>query len=232
MSGHLYFVAYATHGRVMEKPAVCSLHCEDNYPVISCAQVALPIDLSSLQQELTSLLQQTWLEHVNHNDYSGGWDVLPLRCKREHVGAHPVLQGFAIADGEDWQDLPALKRSPAIRAFLQTLRCPLKSVRLMRLKAGAEIKPHRDYGLSLAYNEARLHLSLQTSEKIHFYVNHQRVPMGAGELWYINADQEHAVHNRGDEDRINLVIDSVANDWLREQVTLGWQQRKSQSGQA
>ena len=99
----------------------------------------------------------------------------------------------------------------------------------MRLKAGAEIKPHRDYGLSLEYGEARLHLSLQTSDKIYFYVNHQRVPMNAGELWYINADQEHAVQNLGNEDRINLVVDCVANDWLRERLVLGWQQNISQS---
>ncbi|ARU27700.1 aspartyl/asparaginyl beta-hydroxylase domain-containing protein [Cellvibrio sp. PSBB006] len=213
----------------MEVPIACSSHDLDKSLVISCAQVPCHVRLLAMQDELAQLMQQPWVDHVNRKDYSGGWDVLPLRCQRVHVDAHPVLQGFAIANGEDWQDLPVLARCPAIKAFLQTLRCPLKSVRLMRLKAGAEIKPHRDYGLSLEHGEARLHLSLQTSDKIHFYVNHQRVPMGAGELWYINADQEHAVQNLGDEDRINLVIDCVANDWLREQVTLGWHHGRGQS---
>jgi mannose-6-phosphate isomerase-like protein (cupin superfamily) len=211
----------------MEITAACSSNDFDSPPVISCAKLPCHVDLPALQDELARLLEATgvsWVDHVNRKDYSGGWDVLPLRCQRVHAEAHPVLQGFAIANGEDWQDLPVLITCPAIKAFLQTLKCPLKSVRLMRLKAGAEIKPHRDYGLSLEYGEARLHLSLQTSNQIHFYVNHQRVPMNAGELWYINADQEHAVQNQGSEDRINLVIDCVADNWLREKVMSGWPQ--------
>jgi mannose-6-phosphate isomerase-like protein (cupin superfamily) len=211
----------------MEITAACSSNDFDSPPVISCAKLPCHVDLPALQVELARLLEATgvsWVDHVNRKDYSGGWDVLPLRCQRVHAEAHPVLQGFAIANGEDWQDLPVLITCPAIKAFLQTLKCPLKSVRLMRLKAGAEIKPHRDYGLSLEYGEARLHLSLQTSTKIRFLINGQDVPMREGELWYINADQIHAVQNLGDEDRINLVIDCIANAWLQEQIRAAWQQ--------
>jgi mannose-6-phosphate isomerase-like protein (cupin superfamily) len=212
----------------MEIPAACSSNDVNQFVVISCAPIACHVDLPALQGELAQLLSQSWVDHVNHNDYRGGWDILPLRCQRKHTDAHPIMQSFAITDGDDWQDLPVLATCPAISAFLQTLRCPLKAVRLMRLKAGAEIKPHRDHGLSLEYGEARLHLSLQTSDNIRFYVNQQRVPMKAGELWYINADQEHAVQNPGNEDRINLVIDCVANAWLQEQVMVGWQQKMGQ----
>ena len=211
----------------MEITAACSSNDLDSPPVISCAKLPCHVDLLALQDELARLLEATgvsWVDHVNRKDYSGGWDVLPLRCQRVHAEAHPVLQGFAIANGEDWQDLPVLITCPAIKAFLQTLKCPLKSVRLMRLKAGAEIKPHRDHGLSLEYGEARLHLPLQTSTKIRFLVNGQDVPMREGELWYINADQIHAVQNLGDEDRINLVIDCIANAWLQEQIRAAWQQ--------
>jgi mannose-6-phosphate isomerase-like protein (cupin superfamily) len=175
-------------------------------------------------------LQRPWVDHVNQQDYRGGWDVLPLRCQRQHVDAHPILQGFAIACGEEWQDLPILDACPVIHKFLEKLQCPLKSARLMRLKAGAEIKPHCDQGLSIEFGEARLHLPIQTSDDILFLVNNQPVPMRAGELWYINADQEHAVYNRGVEDRINLVIDCVANAWLREKIIAGFSSRKDDSG--
>jgi quercetin dioxygenase-like cupin family protein len=47
------------------------------------------------------------------------------------------------------------------------------------------------------------------------------VPMRAGELWYINADQEHSVQNLGEEDRINLVMDCAANDWLYKAICSG-----------
>jgi mannose-6-phosphate isomerase-like protein (cupin superfamily) len=182
---------------------------------ISAALVFRCHNLAGLQSELVDLLKHGWVDHVNRKDYAGGWDVLPLRCQREYADAHPVLQSFAIESTEEWQDLPVLKVCPSINAFLQGVQCPLKAVRLMRLKAGAEIKPHRDRGLSLEHGEARLHLPLQTSNKIHFRVNGHEVPMRAGELWYINADQEHSVQNLGDEDRINLVIDCEANKWLK-----------------
>lgn len=186
---------------------------------ISAALVFRCHNLAGLQSELVDLLEHGWVDHVNRRDYIGGWDVLPLRCQREYADAHPVLQSFAIESTDEWQDLPVLNVCPSINAFLQSVQCSLKAVRLMRLKAGAEIQPHRDRGLSLEYGEARLHLPLQTSNKIHFFVNGREVPMRAGELWYINADQEHSVQNLGDEDRINLVIDCEANDWLKDAIS-------------
>jgi hypothetical protein len=187
-------------------------------PVVAFARIDDRIPVAGLQAELATLLDRGWLDHVNRRDYSGGWDVLPLRCQREHLGAHPILQGFAISHGDDWADLPVLDSCPAMRAVLDRLQCPLKSARLMRLKAGAEIKPHSDPGLSLESGQARLHLPIQTSDRIVFKVDHQVMPMRAGELWYFNAELEHEVHNHGSEDRINLVVDCVANDWLRGKI--------------
>lgn len=186
--------------------------------VVAFARLDCTVSAEELQAEIGHLLQQSWVDHVNKRDYQGGWDVLPLRCLSQHVDAHPVLQGFAIGEGDKWQDLPVLAACPIISRALAGLKCPLKAVRLMRLKAGAEIKPHRDHELGIEHGEARLHIPIHTSDKVLFTVNEQRVPMGAGELWYINTDMIHAVINAGDEDRINLVIDCVANDWLREKI--------------
>jgi len=174
-----------------------------------------------MQQELNDLLQHQWFEHVNKRDYSGGWDVLPLRCALEHVQAHGILQSFAIHPVADWQHLPALEQSPALLGFVNSLPYPLKSIRLMRLHAGAVIKPHRDHGLCLEQGEARLHLSLQTNEAMKFFVNNQQVPMQAGQLWYINADQPHWVENNGTAARINLVLDCAVNNVLKEQIDAG-----------
>lgn len=200
------------------EPSQASLNQQS---VIAFARLASTVPAADLQAEIQHLLRQTWVDHVNKRDYQGGWDVLPLRCQHQHVYAHPVLQGFAIGEGDDWQDLPVLASCPTIGRVLAGLKCPLKSVRLMRLKAGAEIKPHRDHQLGIEHGEARLHMPIHTSDKVLFSVNQQQVPMSAGELWYINTDLIHAVVNAGAEDRINLVIDCVANDWLREQIQQG-----------
>jgi len=171
-----------------------------------------------MQHELNTLLQGEWYAHVNQRDYAGKWDVMPLRCAAEYLPQHPVLQSFAIHSGSDWRNLPQLAQSPALAEFINSFPHPLKSVRLMRLHPGAEIKPHRDAGLSLEAGEARLHLCLQTNPGLEFRVNQQLVPMQEGELWYINADQTHSVYNKGSSSRISMVLDCQATTTLKEQL--------------
>lgn len=191
---------------------------------ISFARIDCNLSLKQLQSEVEYLLQlpeSIWTDHVNTKDYSGNWDALALRCQRQHLQAHPVLQAFAIAAGDEWENRPILDSCPCLQSLLNQLQCPIKSVRLMRLHGRAEIKPHNDPGLSMEYGEARLQLPIYTNDNVSFIVNQKLMPMRAGELWYFNADQIHAVYNRSDEDRINLVIDCVVNDWLHEKIMAG-----------
>jgi len=188
---------------------------------ISFSRILITQNRLALQQEVNNLLAQTWVDHVNKKDYEGIWDVLPLRCLRQHAKAHILLQSFAIVADDDWENLPVLDQCPVIQSVLTYLQCPVKAARLMRLTAGAEIKPHRDHGLCMEQGEARLHMPIQTSDAVSFLVDKKIIPMRAGELWYFNADQVHEVYNRGNEDRINLVIDCIVNDWLREKILTG-----------
>jgi hypothetical protein len=191
---------------------------------ISFARIDCLVSLVQLQAEVGRLLeleQPIWIDHVNTKDYIGHWDVLPLRCQRQYRRAHPVLQGFSIAMGDEWENLPVVDSCPELQTIFNQLQCPIKSARLMRLHAHAEIKPHRDHGLSMEYGEARLHLPIYINDAVSFFVNQKTIPMRAGELWYFNADQIHEVYNHSSEDRINLVIDCVVNDWLREKILAG-----------
>lgn len=194
----------------------------DKDHIISFARIhAASAELLAIRQEVQQLLTGQWVDHVNRTDYSGGWDVLPLRCQHQHLQSHPILQGFAIVAGDGWVNLPVLTHCPTLLALLNNLQCPVKAARLMRLKAGAEIKPHRDHGLAMEFGEARLHCPIHTSDAVSFWVDKKIIPMRAGELWYFNADQIHEVYNRSNEDRINLVIDCEVNDWLREKILAG-----------
>jgi hypothetical protein len=189
--------------------------------VISFSCLGPVATLGIIQSEVAGMLSGHWVDHVNRNDYSGEWDVLPLRCKAEHLDAHPILQGFSLESDGGWQNLPPLKNCPALGALIESLQCPVKAVRLMRLKGGAHIKPHRDIALGIDFGEARLHLPVFTSDQVGFWVDGKSVPMAAGELWYINADQVHEVRNYGSSDRINLVIDCTANEWLCRKIIQG-----------
>ncbi|USD30819.1 aspartyl/asparaginyl beta-hydroxylase domain-containing protein [Pseudoalteromonas sp. SCSIO 43201] len=180
----------------------------------------LPIGINnaSMCSEVSRLLTKSWNPHVNHRDYVGDWDVLPLRCQLEHTNAHPILQCFAMGDGSEWKNLPLMDSLPTIRSLIWSLQCDVKSARLMRLKPGAYIKPHRDRGLCLCKGEVRLHVPILANDEVLFLVNGKVVPMAVGELWYINADKTHSVKNNGGNDRVNLVIDCVVNEWIAEHI--------------
>lgn len=157
-----------------------------------------------------------WETHFNHQYHSGGWRGLALRApaggsRRAHPGDAAV---------GDYSNTPLLERTPALAAVLAALPCPLKSVRLLTLEAGGWIREHRDPGVNLHHGEARLHVPILTSEQVYFYVNGQRVPFRAGELWYIDIDQPHRAVNLGAQARVHLVIDCLADDWLHEQLRL------------
>lgn len=53
---------------------------------------------------------------------------------------------------------------------------------------------------------------------MEFFLNGERVLMLAGECWYINANLPHKVENRGEANRVHLVVDCVVDDWLRSLV--------------
>jgi hypothetical protein len=172
----------------------------------------------ALKQEAETITDDCWVPHVNSKDYTGAWDTLALRCRREHVASHPILQCHDIEAAGTWVDTPLLGRLPNLQKVVTRLACPQRSVRLMRLRPGALIKPHRDHGVCLSHGQARLHLPLTTSDKVVFQISEARLEARVGDVWYINADLIHSVRNDSDKDRIHLVIDCVVNHWLYEQL--------------
>ncbi|WP_199287385.1 aspartyl/asparaginyl beta-hydroxylase domain-containing protein [Photobacterium chitinilyticum] len=186
----------------------------------------LPIDCSispTLMASIEALSNGEWLAHVNRACYDGAWDVFPLRGLAKYQNQSPILQAFALEESEseaDFDNYASLQSCPELTTFLNQLSCPILSVRLMRLSPGAAIAPHRDHGLCFSKGQARLHLCLQTDPDVEFIVEGESVHMGEGEFWYLNADMEHAVYHRGSKDRIHVVIDCIANDWLRNMLGL------------
>lgn len=91
----------------------------------------------------------------------------------------------------------------------------------MRLEAGGEIHEHRDADVGLRHEEVRLHVPVTTNDDVDFRLDGMRVVMRPGECWYLNLTLPHSVANRGATDRVHLVIDAVANEWLRDLLNGG-----------
>ena len=58
-----------------------------------------------------------------------------------------------------------------------------------------------------------------TNPHVEFYLNGSRVVMDEGECWYLRLSDPHRVANRGEVDRVHLVIDGRVNDWVTELLT-------------
>jgi quercetin dioxygenase-like cupin family protein len=135
---------------------------------------------------------------------------------RGKAGArHPVMMIYSDPTATSFEDTPMLQACPYFRKVLDAFECPLRAVRLMRLTPGSRIKEHADLELSVEEGTARIHIPVVTNPGVEFYLNGSRIVMAAGSAWYLRLSDPHRVHNNGDGDRVHMVIDAVANDWLR-----------------
>lgn len=170
-------------------------------------------DSAALQADLDRLSAEGWLPHFNRDRYDGDWSGIVLRGPTD--GPDSLYAG-----GDAFEDRPVLERCPAFRAVMAAFPCPLRSVRLLRLGPGAIIREHRDYDLGVDRGEVRLHVPVRTHEAVDFRLRNRRVVMAEGEAWYLDLSQPHRVANRGDRDRVHLVIDAVLDDWLAALITV------------
>ena len=175
-------------------------------------KLPLQFNAANLQSDLARLGTENYVPHFNRAYYQGDWSAISFRSvggRADHIYPDPTA-------GDSFADTPLLAGCPGVIQALVMLRCPQKSVRFLRLKAGSVIKEHRDYELGFEDGEVRLHIPVITNPDVEFFLAGERVVMLEGECWYLNVNQPHQVNNHGATDRIHLVVDCVVNDWLRE----------------
>ena len=177
--------------------------------MICFAKLPVNLPVTNIQDEVRSITE-LWHPHLNTFDYQGAWEVLSLRSP----GGLSSSVIPDIINGSVFMDTLLMAKCPSIKKITGDLRCPIMAVRLLNLKSGAKIKPHKDNELAFEKGEARIHIPIFTNAGVEFYVEDQLVKMNEGECWYINANLKHSVSNNGESDRIHLVIDCVVNDEL------------------
>lgn len=178
--------------------------------IIKSAILNIPVDIKSIQKEVTILQAELWKPHLNKRDYEGGWDVLSLRSPGG--GLNTLAEAL---NNERYANTPLLEQCPSVRLLLESLQCEKLSARFLNLHAGAVIKEHTDKELYFEKGEARLHFPVITNPFVEFYLDNERLLMQEGECWYINANLPHRLANNGSNNRIHLVVDCIVNDWLQ-----------------
>lgn len=175
------------------------------------AHLRLPLhfDEKKLLDDFSQILDDNWKGHFNTYNYSGEWDVIPLYAPN---GDSKIL---FINPNNDLtvQETPFLKKCHYFKQIIDSFQVPIISARLLRLRPGADIRPHRDHNLGYEDHTFRVHIPILTNDKIKFILNDEFLVMKPGECWYTNVNYIHSVKNNGTEDRIHLVIDGKRNEW-------------------
>src|ERR1700676_551193 len=122
-------------------------------------------DPKRLQSDLESALAELWTPHFNRDYYQGDWSGIALRAVK---GAADTLHSNESNSLDSFADSPVLERCEYFRETLATLLCPLKAVRLLRLKAGSIIKEHSDGDLGYNRGEIRIHIPIVTNPQLEF----------------------------------------------------------------
>jgi hypothetical protein len=175
-------------------------------------QLPFSFDPALLRRDLETVSATPWIAHFVSQNYEGDWSVIPLRCGAGET--HPIRMIYSDPVATDFVDTPFLASCAYFRLVIAAFACEVRSVRLMKLTPGSVIKEHVDLDLDVESGAARIHIPVTTSPEVEFRLNGGRVEMKAGEAWYLRLGDPHAVANRGETDRVHLVLDLVANAWL------------------
>ncbi len=166
-------------------------------------------DVEKLQIDVKKIVNKNWVNHYNANDYSGEWNSIALVSQG---GKSENITAFNSGN-EKVTFTEIIDSCPYFEEIIEGFKFEKTTVRLLRLAAGAIIKPHTDNELGYEDGYFRIHIPIITNSKVEFMLDDQRLLMNEGECWYINANFTHSVANKGHDDRIHLVIDGIRNEW-------------------
>ncbi|HZL56304.1 MAG TPA: aspartyl/asparaginyl beta-hydroxylase domain-containing protein [Bryobacteraceae bacterium] len=113
----------------------------------------------------------------------------------------------------DRKPTPFLEGRAELQTVLQWFKAPIVMAVYYSMLPGTELHPHRDTSGTLELGRLRFHVPIQTNPNVRFMVSKKRVPMEEGQLWALNTSYLHAVENKGESERVHLVIEVEANDW-------------------
>jgi hypothetical protein len=172
-------------------------------------------DVDRMRTELSNLTADAvWLDHYD-KALSSGWRAVPLVS---HEGKMDGPESQRWGDVRTFRRTPVVARLPYFASLLDAFACPQGRVRILKLMPGAKIGEHRDVGdeaAGFAYRKVRLHVPIETNDRVVFHLGGRPIRMHPGRLYYCDFTQSHFVRNDGTEPRIHLVLDLVVNDFLR-----------------
>ncbi|HWB86805.1 MAG TPA: aspartyl/asparaginyl beta-hydroxylase domain-containing protein [Bryobacteraceae bacterium] len=189
-------------------------------PTLPGIRFPFHFDSERLRGDLAKVTLDEWTPHYNARDYDGAWRGAALRSLSGSVSQLEAHRSPAAA----FSATPLLARCSAFREAMAVFECPLKAVRLLSLAPGSYIREHSDHDLGYEGGELRIHIPIQTSPEVEFYIAGERLLLEEGFAYYLNVNLPHRVSNRGASERIHLVLDVEVNGWASALIHRGRQE--------
>jgi Aspartyl/Asparaginyl beta-hydroxylase len=146
---------------------------------------------------------------VAHGRYhDGGWSAIGLISHEGNPDQLKSLPG-------NYVKTPVLAPAPYLESVIDSFQCEKQRVRLMALQPGKNIYWHYDFHESIDTEfNARLHIPIITNPGVQVQICHEDQVWRPGELWYADFSFPHRLCNRGQAERIHLVLDLKVNDYV------------------
>ena len=163
----------------------------------------LPIrfDAEALAAEIRALPAHAWEPHPQRFP---GNEAVPLVTP-----AGQISNDFAGPMGPT----EYLLQCPYVMEAMAEIGAVWGRGRLMGLGAGAEVPHHVDANYYWR-THIRFHIAVITNPQVDFTCGDTTVNMAPGECWIFDTFRQHHVHNRGSEQRVHLVFDTVGGEGL------------------
>ncbi|MBL4707357.1 MAG: aspartyl/asparaginyl beta-hydroxylase domain-containing protein [Flavobacteriales bacterium] len=181
--------------------------------VVTHIKFPMQFEEEKLMKDLAILLDKKWQPHFNTNGYEGEWTIIPLYAPK---GDENNIWALSHNNENLPVETALLKLCPYFKEVIDSFKFPIVTARILKLNEGAFIKTHTDHELGYEDHTFRLHIPITTNNLVEFILNEERLTMLPGDCWYTNVNYPHSVANRGNKDRVHLVIDGKRNEWSDE----------------
>jgi len=165
-----------------------------------------PVDISSIREDILNLPKEIWevKDHDKPNKFKelGRTEHIVFKFIRDYDNH---LDNFFYPIWDEWKS--------RLEPILETATKPygyrdgdFSRIMLAKLPAGSKISLHIDPYKSSNYTH-KIHIPIQTNPEVEFWINRKRYHFLEGYAYEVNNKALHGGINRGETDRINLIIE-------------------------
>lgn len=165
-----------------------------------------PVDISSIREDILNLPKEIWevKDHDKPNKFKelGRTEHIVFKFIRDYDNH---LDNFFYPIWDEWKS--------RLEPILETATKPygyrdgdFSRIMLAKLPAGGKIHLHIDPYKSSNYTH-KIHIPIQTNPDVEFWINRKRYHLLEGNAYEVNNKALHGGMNRGETDRINLIIE-------------------------